>query len=162
MNYAKIKPLDIANGEGIRVSLFVSGCPHHCQGCFNPETWRYDYGEPFTEETTRELFSYLREPYIKGLSVLGGEPLVQGNALTKLLHEVKTNFPNKDIWLYTGYVYEDINWKKTTLKFVDVLVDGPFVLELKDPKLKFRGSSNQRIIDVKKSREQKKVVLYME
>ena len=149
MNYATIKKLDVANGKGIRVSLFVSGCPHHCTGCFNPETWNWGYGEPFTKETEKYIIELLKPDYIKGLSLLGGEPFAQGDALIPLLKRVKRRYPNKDVWCYTGYKYEDIKNNKM-LRYIDVLVDGPFVLELKNPSLEFRGSSNQRIIYLKK------------
>lgn len=154
MNYAKIKPVDVANGEGVRVSLFVSGCPHHCKGCFNAELWNYDAGEPFTFETINEVVKVCSKSYITGLSLLGGEPLDPKNIhrVTDLCAFFKRAFPHKTIWCYTGYKWEDIK-QLHILKYIDVLVDGQFVEDLKDPRLKFRGSSNQRIIDVKKSLE---------
>lgn len=150
MHYAKIKPLDVANGTGIRVSLFVSGCRNHCKGCFNPETWRFDYGEKFTIGTETAILDMLKEPYIAGLSVLGGDPLEAENeaVLVPFLKKVKEQFPEKDIWLWTGYHYELIK-DRPILQYINVLVDGPFIQELKDPKLKFRGSSNQRIIKLR-------------
>lgn len=152
MNYGTIKPWDIANGEGVRVSVFVSGCPHHCKGCFNGELWEYDAGELFTSETVWEIMDWCSPNYISGLSVLGGEPLAPENFLTvaSLCHAFKQKFPNKTIWCYTGYTFENIK-NFSIMNHIDVLVDGQFVEELKDISLKFRGSSNQRIIDVKKS-----------
>ena len=150
MNYAEIKKVDIANGPGVRVSLFVSGCRNHCKGCFNPETWDFDYGRPFTRETEDEIIEALRPSWIQGLSILGGEPTEEENAavLIPFLKRVRAVLPDKDIWLYSGYTYEAL-WDKEILTLVDVLVDGPFLLELKDAGLAFRGSRNQRIIDLK-------------
>jgi len=150
MNYAKIKKVDIANGPGVRVSLFVSGCRNHCKGCFNPETWDFDYGRPFTRETEDEIIEALRPSWIQGLSILGGEPTEEENAavLIPFLKRVRAVLPDKDIWLYSGYTYEALR-DKEILTQVDVLVDGPFLLELKDAGLAFRGSRNQRIIDLK-------------
>lgn len=160
MNYGKIKSIDIANGEGVRVSLFVSGCPHHCKGCFNPELWNYNAGKLFTSKTTSDIIRLCEEDYITGLSLLGGEPLAPEHIyqVTTLCFLFKTYFSTKDIWCYTGYKWEDVKWFPI-MKYIDVLVDGQFVEELKDPRLKFRGSSNQRIIDVKKSIESGQVVL---
>lgn len=150
MNYAKIKKVDIANGPGVRVSLFVSGCRNHCKGCFNPETWDFDYGRPFTRETEDEIIEALRPSWIQGFSILGGEPTEEENAavLIPFLKRVRAVLPDKDIWLYSGYTYEALR-DKEILTLVDVLVDGPFLLELKDAGLAFRGSRNQRIIDLK-------------
>lgn len=150
MNYAGIKKHDIANGPGVRVSLFVSGCRNHCPGCFNPETWNFDYGEPFTESTAEEIIEALRPSWMQGLSILGGEPMEPENqaALLPFLRRVKTELPDKDIWLYTGYVLEAVS-DSELLKLIDVLVDGPFLKEEKDISLAFRGSRNQRIIDMK-------------
>lgn len=152
MNYAKIKPVDVANGEGVRVSLFVSGCSHHCKGCFNAELWNYNAGKPFDMDAIREIIALCNRDYITGLSLLGGEPLDPKNitVVTNLCQAFKRVFPNKTIWCYTGYKWEDIK-RYMIMKCLDVLVDGQFVEDLKDPRLKFRGSSNQRIIDVKKS-----------
>lgn len=154
MNYGKIKPVDVANGEGVRVSLFVSGCPHHCKGCFNAELWNYDAGEPFTFQTIEDIIHSCLRPYISGLSLLGGEPLDPKNIqrVTDLCALFKRTFPKKTIWCYTGYQWEDVKHLHI-MKYIDVLVDGQFVEALKDPRLKFRGSANQRIIDVKKSLE---------
>lgn len=164
MNYATIKKVDVANGPGIRVSLFVSGCMHHCKGCFNPETWNYCYGSPFTKETEDEILEALKHDYIKGLSLLGGEPLDPANQLSvlSLVLRFKEMYPTKTLWCYTGYTFEsDILTGKLgnqdalmlLLQNIDVLVDGEFVIELKNPNLRFRGSSNQRLIDVKASLE---------
>lgn len=150
MNYAEIKKVDIANGPGVRVSLFVSGCRNHCKGCFNPETWDFDYGRPFTRETEDEIIEALRPSWIQGLSILGGEPTEEENAavLIPFLKRVRAVLLDKDIWLYSGYTYEALR-DKEILTLVDVLVDGPFLLELKDAGLAFRGSRNQRLIDLK-------------
>lgn len=164
MNYATIKKVDVANGPGIRVSLFVSGCMHHCKSCFNPETWNYCYGSPFTKETEDEILEALKPDYIKGLSLLGGEPLDPANQLSvlSLVLRFKEMYPEKTLWCYTGYTFEsDILTGKlgnqdammALLQNIDVLVDGEFVIELKNPNLRFRGSSNQRLIDVKASLE---------
>ena len=160
MNYADIKKVDVANGEGVRVSLFVSGCTHQCKGCFNKEAWDFNYGKPFTQETIDKVINYLDNPYISGLTILGGEPLEHENqkGLLPLLKKVKEKFPEKNVWCYTGYRYDkDImekmykNWKETpeVLSYIDVLVDGEFEEDKKDITLKFRGSSNQRIINLK-------------
>jgi anaerobic ribonucleoside-triphosphate reductase activating protein len=162
MNYGTIKKTDIANGLGIRVSLFVSGCTHHCKGCFNRETWDFNYGKPFTQDTEKEIIEALSHEYINGLSLLGGEPMEPGNqrALLPLIKKIKSLFPEKDIWCYTGYTYETdlledsrarCECTQELLHNIDILVDGEFVEELKDISLQFRGSSNQRIIDVKAS-----------
>ena len=150
MNYAEIKKVDIANGPGVRVSLFVSGCRNHCKGCFNPETWDFDYGRPFTRATEDEIIKALRPSWIQGLSILGGEPTEEENAavLIPFLKRVRAALPDKDIWLYSGYTYEALR-DKEILTLADVLVDGPFLLELKDAGLAFRGSRNQRIIDLR-------------
>ena len=150
MNYAEIKKVDIANGPGVRVSLFVSGCRNHCKGCFNPETWDFDYGRPFTRETEDEIIEALRPSWIQGLSILGGEPTEEENAavLIPFLKRVRAALPDKDIWLYSGYTYEVLR-DKEILTLADVLVDGPFLLEQKDAGLAFRGSRNQRIIDLR-------------
>ena len=158
MNYGKIKPVDVANGEGVRVSLFVSGCPHHCKGCFNQELWDYDAGEKITADTLKELLDACKPSYIAGLSLLGGEPLDPKNLIgvQTIAQSFKRCFPNKTIWCYTGYRWETIS-HLPIMKYIDVLVDGQFVEGLKDPRLKFRGSSNQRIIMVKPSLESGKI-----
>ncbi len=171
MNYGEIKTFDIANGEGVRVSLFVSGCTHHCKNCFNKETWSFDYGKPFTKETEDEIIKSLSFDYINALSLLGGEPFEPQNqqALLPFLKRVRDELPQKSIWCYTGYLFDDELLKESRarceytdemLSLIDVLVDGEFKQNLYDISLVFRGSSNQRVIDVKKSLEQRKVVLY--
>lgn len=172
MHYATIKKFDIANGEGVRVSLFVSGCSHRCPGCFNDVAWPFEYGQEFTKETEDEIIEACNNSYIKGLSLLGGEPFEKVNqlGLISLIRRFKKEFPNKDIWCYSGYLFDaeilnensKIQTKVTRelISYIDVLVDGKFVLELKDISLKFKGSSNQRVIDVKESLRQDKVVLH--
>ena len=163
MNYATIRNCDIANGEGVRVSLFVSGCTHRCKGCFNPDQWSFDYGEPFDEKAEDIVLGYLAPSYIAGLSILGGEPMEPENqrALVPFIRRLRDRFGlTKTIWVYTGCVLEThlkaegSRWRTEVtdefLSLIDVLVDGPFVEEKKDISLKFRGSSNQRIIDMKK------------
>ncbi|MBQ9664598.1 MAG: anaerobic ribonucleoside-triphosphate reductase activating protein [Oscillospiraceae bacterium] len=146
MNYGAIKKTDIANGPGVRVSLFVSGCRNHCSGCFQPETWDFNYGEPFTKETENEIIKALSPSWIQGLSVLGGDPMEPENqkALLPFLRRIKEMLPDKDIWLYTGYLLRDIG-TSPLLSYADVVVDGPFIEEEKDAGLSFRGSRNQRI-----------------
>lgn len=173
MNYAEIKTTDIANGEGVRVSLFVSGCTHHCKNCFNSIAWDFGYGKPFTEETQSFLIKSLAPDYIAGLSLLGGEPFEPQNqrALLPFVERFKREFPNKTVWCYTGYTFRDggaleeerANCETTfkLISLIDVLVDGRFVEELKDIRLKFRGSSNQRVIDIKRSLESGSTVLYL-
>jgi len=172
MNYGAIKENDIANGIGIRVSLFVSGCTHHCKNCFNPETWDFNYGTPYTEETEAKILKLLDSDYINGLSLLGGEPFEPENqkVLVGLLKRVKEIYPQKDVWCYTGYVLDSdiLSGRAHTdvtdemLSYIDVLVDGPFVEKLKKITLKFRGSENQRVIDVKKTLEAGSIVLKLE
>lgn len=170
MNYAAIKKTDVANGPGVRVSLFVSGCTHHCKGCFNPETWDFAYGNPYTEETEIEILEALSPSYIKGFTALGGEPFEESNRFTVLglMKKIKACYPEKSIWCYTGYDYETdlLRWiaegrteVEELLEVIDVLVDGEFVKEKKNLKLAFRGSENQRLIDVPASREKKSVIL---
>ncbi len=171
MNYAEIKTCDIANGEGVRVSLFVSGCTHHCKNCFNKETWSFDYGKPFTGETEDYIIKELKPGYIDGLTLLGGEPFEPQNqrALLPFLRRVRELYPNKNIWCYTGYLFDKelLNESRARceatdemLSLIDVLVDGEFVQELYSITLQFKGSSNQRIIDVKKSLNSKTVEEY--
>ena len=147
MNYCGLKKIDTANGLGVRVSLFVSGCRNHCPGCFQPETWDFGYGEPFTKEIEDEIIEALRPSWIQGLSILGGEPMEPENqaALLPFLSRVRRELPDKDIWLYTGYTFEAVS-ESELLPLVDVLVDGPFVDGQKDISLSFRGSRNQRIL----------------
>lgn len=161
MRYGKINKTDIANGPGVRVSLFVSGCRNHCKGCFNPETWAFDYGEAFTLRTVDEILKALDKPYISGLSILGGEPFEPENVCSvfDLCRQVKSRFPDKTIWIYTGYLYEKL--EPILNDTIDVLVDGPFIEAQKDITLKFKGSKNQRIIDVRASRSSESVqILY--
>lgn len=171
MNYATIKYHDVANGPGVRVSLFVSGCRRHCPGCFNQETWDFNFGEEFTVETENSILEALNHSYIKGLSLLGGEPLEIENqrGLIPLLRKVKARFPEKDIWCYSGSHFEnEILGKllpnhpetKDFLSYIDVLVDGSFVEAEKSPKLRFRGSANQRIIKVQESLKTGETVLW--
>ena len=175
MNYATIKWTDIANGEGVRISLFVSGCTHHCKNCFNQVAWDFNYGQPFDELIQQKILKELESSFIAGLSLLGGEPMEPENqaALLPFLREVKKRYPDKPIWCYTGYVLDEqtgllTNERKNVshtaelISLIDVLVDGPYVDELHNIRLKFRGSSNQRIIDVQKTLQQKTCVLYME
>ena len=170
MNYAAIKKYDIANGTGVRVSLFVSGCTHHCKGCFNSETWDFKYGNAFTEDTEEEIISAMKPKYIEGLSLLGGEPFEKYNqrALVTFLRKIREIFPDKTIWCYSGYTFDvDLipggraycEVTDELVSMIDIIVDGEFVQELYDISLIFRGSSNQRIIDVKKSKEQGKTIL---
>lgn len=154
MNYSKIIPLDIANGPGWRVSLFVSGCRNRCKGCFNPEAWDFDYGQEFSWETVHEIERALQSKYISGLSILGGDPFEPENIqwVEALCAYIKHNCPGKDIWVWTGYSFEDLK-DMPLMKQIDVLVDGRFEEDLKDLRLKWRGSSNQRVISVQKSLE---------
>lgn len=171
MNYAEIKKCDVANGPGVRVSLFVSGCTHHCKECFNPETWDFNFGQPFTQETIDVLLEALSPDYIKGLTLLGGEPMEQENqkGLLPLLRQFRERFAEKTVWCFTGYDYEkDIlgrmyqEWPETKemLSYIDVLVDGEFVLEKKDLGLVFKGSSNQRTILVSESMKAGKIIYW--
>lgn len=169
MNYGDIKRFDVANGTGVRVSLFVSGCTHHCKDCFNKETWDFYYGKPFTEKEEQAVLEYLKPDYIAGLTLIGGEPLEPSNqeVLLPFVKKVKETYPDKDVWCYTGYLFDrdvlgDMCKKseitKELLTYIDILVDGEFVAERKNLKINFRGSDNQRIIDVKKSLETGEVV----
>lgn len=173
MNYAKINECDIANGIGVRVTLFVSGCTHKCKGCFNAEAWDFSYGEPFTEKTEQELLTLLSPDYIDGLTLLGGEPFEPQNqrALYPFLEMVKKQYPNKSIWCFTGYTLESdllsvsrarCEVTDKMLSLIDVLVDGEFVEELKDISLRFKGSSNQRLIDLKKTLADSKIHIWNE
>ena len=156
MNYATIKNCDIANGPGVRVSLFVSGCTHHCSGCFNEVAWDFDYGQPFTQETIDKILNMLRPSYIRGLTLLGGEPFEPQNqaGVVELLRQVKRELPEKTVWAYSGYLFDRdilsgrLGDTREYLSYVDVLVDGPFIEAKKNLSLRFRGSENQRMIDV--------------
>ena len=171
MNYAAIKNNDIANGPGVRVSLFVSGCTHRCPGCFNAEAWNFNYGKPFTEKTIDEILSMLSPTHIRGLTLLGGEPFEPQNQLeiVKLLRIMKAKYPQKSVWAFSGYLFDkdilcgrlgDWNVTKEFLSYLDVLVDGPFIQAQKDLTLRFRGSTNQRLIDVPASLTKKEIVLW--
>lgn len=170
MYYSTIKDCDIANGIGVRITLFVSGCTNHCKNCFQPQTWDFDFGEPFTEETEERLLEMLKPDYINGLTLLGGEPMEPQNqrALVPFLKRVREAYPNKNIWCFTGFTYEVLKTDGShprcevtdeMLSLIDVLVDGRYVDELKDLTLQFRGSSNQRLIDMVKTRENGEVTL---
>ncbi|MCQ2564895.1 MAG: anaerobic ribonucleoside-triphosphate reductase activating protein [Clostridia bacterium] len=186
MNYGNIKYFDIANGEGVRTSLFVSGCTHHCKECFNPETWAFDYGKVFDEQVEKEILESLKPDYVNGLTLLGGEPMEPSNqkALLPFVKKVKAMYPNKTIWCYSGYLIDDLlgkgrlpmengntnfhqdlvdrahcAWTKELLGYIDVLVDGEFKMPLKDITLRFKGSKNQRVIDVKETLKRNLVVL---
>ena len=173
MNYGNIKNVDIANGEGVRVSLFVSGCTHHCKNCFNPETWDFCYGKPFTKEVEDSIIKMLEPDYIKGLTLLGGEPLEPQNqeALLPFIKRIREHFGDKkSIWCYTGFLFDKdlqnngrVHRECTDelLKNFDVLVDGPFIEDLKNISLKFRGSSNQRIINLPETFKNNEIVLKM-
>ncbi|MBQ7356881.1 MAG: anaerobic ribonucleoside-triphosphate reductase activating protein [Clostridia bacterium] len=172
MNYCGLKKSDIANGEGIRTTIFVSGCRNRCPGCFQPETWDFNYGEPFDESVIGEIFKTMENPSVRGLTVLGGEPMEPENqeGLLPFLRKFKEKFPRKNIWLYTGYLYEELigltpSAKRTEitdelLSLVDILVDGRFEKDKYRLGLRFRGSENQRIIDMNKTREAGEVVIW--
>lgn len=173
MNYATIKNCDIANGPGVRVSLFVSGCTHRCPGCFNEVAWDFEYGEPFTEETIEMIIRMMEPAHIKGLTLLGGEPFEPQNQpdLVKLLRRVKEVYPEKSIWAFSGYLFDKdiLAWRlgpreitEEYLGYLDVLVDGPFILAKKNLSLRFRGSENQRLIDVPESLRRGEVVLWQD
>ena len=173
MNYAEIKNCDIANGPGVRVSLFVSGCTHHCPGCFNQVAWDFDYGQPFTQQTIDGILEMMKPSYIKGLTLLGGEPFEPQNQepVVELLRQIKEKYPQKSIWAFSGYLFDrDIlagrlgPWEitKEYLSYLDVLVDGPFVEAKKNLSLRFRGSENQRIIDVPASLAAGEIVLWQD
>ena len=170
MNYCNIKNCDIADGVGVRVTLFVSGCTHHCPGCFQPETWNFDYGEPYTQETEDKLIEMLRPGYIDGLTLLGGEPMepVNQRELVKLLRRVRAELPEKTVWCYSGYTLESDLLSESRarcevtdemLSLMDVLVDGEFIQAKKNISLAFRGSENQRIIDLKETLKRGETVL---
>ncbi len=173
MHYGNIKKNDIANGKGVRVTLFVSGCTNHCKNCFQPQTWAFDYGNLYTKETEDEIIEALKPGHISGLTLLGGEPFEPENQreLVKLLRRVRKELPNKNIWSFTGFVLDQdlldggrkhCEVTDEMLSLLDVLVDGPFIEEQKDISLAFRGSRNQRVIDVQKSLEKMEIVLYMD
>ncbi len=168
MNYAEIKKYDVANGLGVRISLFVSGCSHHCKNCFNSIAWDFNYGNLFTKDTENEIIDFLKKPMISGLTILGGEPMEIANqkGLYEFLKRVKNEVPNKNIWCYTGYLLEDLLYGKVhiditdeLLNIIDILVDGKYIEELRDITLKYKGSSNQRIIDLKQTLLKKELIL---
>lgn len=173
MNYATIKPRDIANGPGVRVSLFVSGCTHRCKGCFNAVAWDFDYGEPFTQQTVENILEMLEPNFVRGITLLGGEPFEPQNQgpIVALLRQIKETYPEKSIWAFSGYLFDkdilpgrlgDPAITREYLSYLDVLVDGPFVEAKKNLSLRFRGSENQRIIDVKKSLDTGEIVLWQD
>ncbi|MBR5793248.1 MAG: anaerobic ribonucleoside-triphosphate reductase activating protein [Anaerotignum sp.] len=161
MKYHNITKDDMLNGEGLRVVLWVSGCPHKCKGCHNPQTWDPESGIPFDEDAEKELFDILSRDYISGITFSGGDPLFEGNRaeIERLAKKVKHEYPDKNIWLYTGYRWEEIS-ALPLVQYVDVLVDGRFMEDLKDTKLHWKGSFNQRIIDVQKSLQNSSLYLY--
>ena len=168
MNYVDIYKNDTTNGIGIRVVLWVSGCSHHCKECHNPQTWDENAGQLFDENAEKELFKALEKPYIKGITFSGGDPLYKNNLedVKKLITKIRKDYPNKNIWLYTGYTYEDIMTGTTEdmlkrqeiIKNIDILIDGPFIISKKDLRLEWRGSSNQRIIDMQETIKQNKII----
>lgn len=163
MNYHDIKHFDILNGEGVRVSLWVSGCLCRCTNCHNPQTWEFDSGIPFDTNAMNELMNALDKPYIQGLTLTGGNPVDNGSEILVICSEVKKRFPNKDIWLYSGYTFEEIQNMASgdcILKHIDVLVDGPYIERLRDNSLKWIGSKNQRLIDVKETLKQGQIIQY--
>ena len=173
MHFGNIKKYDIANGEGVRVSLFVSGCRNYCKNCFNPETWNFNYGKEFSKEVEEEILKALAPSYINGLTILGGEPFEPENQveLVKFVRKVKEQYPKKDIWAFTGYIYDkDLveggrKYCEATdelLSMIDVLVDGPFIAEQKNLMLKFRGSSNQRVLNMQETLKAGEIILYMD
>ena len=162
MRYNKIRKMDISNGPGVRISIFMQGCHFHCKDCFNSETWDFEGGKEFTDETINRVLELCDKEYIKGLSILGGEPLHPKNieGTTRLAKKFKEKFDDKTIWVWSGFLFETVD--KDTLKYIDVLVDGQFKTELFNPTLKYKGSSNQRVIDVQKSLKNNSICLYNE
>ena len=170
MNYGAIKKCDIANGVGVRTVLFVSGCTHHCKGCFQPETWNFDYGERYTKETEDEIIESLKPDYVDGITLLGGEPFEPENQreLVKLLRRIKKELPKKTVWSFSGYTYEELTGDSRAvcevtnemLSMLDVLVDGEFIEAKRNISFRFRGSENQRLIDMNKTRKEGKIVLW--
>ena len=161
MRYNKIRKMDISNGPGIRISIFTQGCAFHCKNCFNSETWDFDKGEEFTDETINTVLDLCNNEHITGLSILGGEPMHPKNirGTTKLAKAFKEKYPDKNLWIWSGFLFEQLK-DKDIMNYVDVLVDGQYIDELHDFRLKWRGSSNQRVIDVPKSIKNKKIILY--
>lgn len=161
MRYNLIRMMDISNGPGVRVSIFMQGCEFRCENCFNPETWDFRGGKEFTDSTIKEVLDYADKDHIEGLSILGGEPLhpknIEGTA--RLAKAFKERYPNKNVWVWTGYLFEELSKDEEVFKYIDVLVDGKYVDELHDFNLKWRGSSNQRVIDIEKSLKANEIVL---
>ena len=164
MHYNKIRKMDISNGPGVRVSIFFLGCQFHCKGCFNRETWDFNVGKEFNDEVIKHVIDLCNKDYIVGLSILGGEPLNPKNieGATLLAKTFKEQYPSKTIWLWSGYLFDEYIYDKEIVNFLDVIVDGQFKIELSNPSLRYKGSSNQRVIDVRKSLKNKKIVLYNE
>lgn len=173
MNYGALKEYDVANGEGVRISLFVSGCTNHCFQCFQPQTWDFDYGKPYTKETEEQILSFLKNDFVSGLSLLGGDPFEISNQreLVTLCRKVKELYPNKSIWAWTGFILDQdlleggkrhCEVTDELLSTIDILVDGPFIQEKKNLMLAFRGSENQRVIDLKASLKKQEVILYLQ
>ena len=163
MKYAQIREMDVTNGSGIGVALFTQGCPYHCKNCFNPETWDFNKGTDWTKETENKIIELLKPEYITRLTVLGGEPLIERNIepLTTLFKRVKGVYPDKQVWLYTGGDFEVLEGLyEEIFQYIDILIDGRYIDDLRDYKLKWRGSSNQRIIDVQKSLKEGEIILY--
>ena len=163
MHYNRIRKMDISNGPGVRVSIFFQGCPFHCENCFNPETWDFELGKDFDDDVIEHILDLASKDYITGLSILGGEPMHPKNidGTENLSKRFKEKYPNKTIWCWTGYLYEQIQ-DKNVLNYIDVLIDGQFKQKEFDANLKWRGSKNQRVIDIKKTKENKKIILYNE
>ena len=162
MRYNTIRKMDISNGPGVRVSIFFQGCAFHCKNCFNPETWDFNGGTEFTDETIEEVLKLCSKSHIKGLSILGGEPFHTNNieGTTKLAKSFKEKYPDKNIWAWSGYLFDEYLCDKEAMKYIDVVIDGQYKDELHDFRLRWRGSSNQRVIDVQKSLKKKEIVLY--
>ncbi len=162
MKYNLIRKMDISNGPGVRVSIFMQGCEFHCKNCFNPETWDFKGGKEFTDDTIKEVLDLADQGHIKGLSILGGEPMHPKNikGTLKLAKAFKERYPDKSVWAWTGFLFDESLKNEEALKYIDVLVDGQYVDELHDFNLKWRGSSNQRVIDVQKSLKEKEIVLF--
>lgn len=164
MRYNKIRKMDISNGPGVRVSIFTQGCAFHCPGCFNSETWDFNGGKEYNDEVIEHILDLCDKDYIEGLSILGGEPLHPNNILgtERLAKKFKERFPNKSIWLWSGYLYEEYICKQNIINYLDVIVDGQFDIKKSSPLLKYKGSANQRVIDVQRTRKNKRIVLYEE
>lgn len=162
MNYLAIDEFDVANGPGVRITLWLSGCDHHCKGCHNPESWDFNAGKPFGEAEINNIKQLLKNPYIKGLTLTGGDPIYHSSneTLLSFLRDIKNEYKDKTIWCYTGFTFEQLSKNLRILQYIDVLVDGPFEIDKRDITLKFRGSSNQRIIDVQESLLKGEVVLW--